>query len=82
MKKEGLVYWNSPNTGADNNSGFSAIGTGRRYTDGTFSNINIYSWFRMSDIGNTTRYVRIADSGLGNGSSDAIQGCALRLIKN
>jgi len=82
MKKEGLVYWNSPNTGADNNSRFSAIGTGRRYTDGTFSNINIYSWFRMSDIGNTTRYVRIADSGLGNGSSDAIQGCALRLIKN
>lgn len=30
MKKEGLDYWNTPNTGADNSSGFSVIGGGYR----------------------------------------------------
>ena len=30
LKKEGLTYWNSPNTGASNESGFTAIGGGVR----------------------------------------------------
>ena len=36
MKKEGLLYFNAPNTGAANESGFSAIGGGMRNVDGTF----------------------------------------------
>ena len=37
LKKEGLSYWNSPNTGATNESGFTAIAGGRRTQDGTFA---------------------------------------------
>lgn len=36
MKKEGLTYWNTPNAGATNQSGFSLIGGGRRTVDGIF----------------------------------------------
>ena len=36
MKETGTTYWNSPNTGATNESGFSAKGAGYRWSDGTF----------------------------------------------
>ena len=36
MKMTGTTYWNSPNTGADNSSGFSAIGSSRSTNSGTF----------------------------------------------
>jgi len=39
MKKEGADYWNSPNNGADNESGFTGLGTGYRNTDGSFTGI-------------------------------------------
>lgn len=41
MKKEGLLYWTTPNTGADNSSGLSALPCGYRLGDtGIFSAIN------------------------------------------
>jgi hypothetical protein len=40
MKKDGLLYWNTPNTGADNSSGFSMLPSGSRLDDGTFAGIN------------------------------------------
>ena len=41
MKKEGLNYWTTPNSGANNASGFTMIPSGRRlYTNGTFTQIN------------------------------------------
>jgi uncharacterized protein (TIGR02145 family) len=36
LKMTGTIYWNSPNTGATNESGFSALGSSRRINDGTF----------------------------------------------
>jgi uncharacterized protein (TIGR02145 family) len=36
LKEIGFVNWDSPNTGADNSSGFTALGTGWRLADGTF----------------------------------------------
>lgn len=37
LKTSGLTYWNSPNTGATNESGFAAIGGSVRNADGGFS---------------------------------------------
>jgi len=47
MKKEGLTYWTTPNSGATNESGFSAIGSGtRRYNNGNFETLQtaLYAW--------------------------------------
>jgi uncharacterized protein (TIGR02145 family) len=42
LKATGTTYWNSPNTGADNQSGFSGIPGGFRY-DGIFHFIGDYT---------------------------------------
>lgn len=42
MKKEGLTYWTTPNTGATNESGLSIIAGGYRTPSGAFTRINRY----------------------------------------
>ena len=36
LKAVSQIYWNAPNEGATNSTGFTALGTGRRKTDGSF----------------------------------------------
>ena len=50
MKSTGTQYWLSPNTGATNASGFSALPGGLRKEDGTFEGIGQYAdqWTRTS----------------------------------
>ncbi|MEN8120264.1 MAG: fibrobacter succinogenes major paralogous domain-containing protein [Bacteroidota bacterium] len=52
MKETGTVHWNSPNTGADNSSGFSALPAG--YYD-PYSNLGLagYFWSSTSADGST-----------------------------
>jgi uncharacterized protein (TIGR02145 family) len=45
MKTIGTAYWNSPNTGATNESGFSALPGGYRNNYGTFSSISYIAYF-------------------------------------
>ncbi|MBU6169550.1 MAG: hypothetical protein KGQ86_10960 [Bacteroidetes bacterium] len=45
MKSIGTVYWNSPNTGATNESGFSVLPGGSRSSDGSFTNFRNYAFF-------------------------------------
>ena len=49
LKKDGLSYWNTPNTGSDNTSGFSMLGAGRRSSSGGFVNYNEYAMLGTSD---------------------------------
>jgi uncharacterized protein (TIGR02145 family) len=57
MKSSGTTYWNSPNTGADNSSGFSALPGGLRYFDGSFVGISLYAYF-WSATEDGTSYAR------------------------
>jgi uncharacterized protein (TIGR02145 family) len=39
LKEKGTTHWNSPNMGATNETNFTALPGGYRYTDGTFDDI-------------------------------------------
>ena len=88
MKSSGSQYWKAPNTGATNESGFSALPTNHRSTGGGFtSNVGMYGALWSSSEFNVSGYVRVIDlsydsavvqnalSGKGNGYS-------VRCIKN
>ena len=45
MKITGTTYWESPNEEATNESGFSALPGGYRYSDGSFYNIRNFAFF-------------------------------------
>jgi uncharacterized protein (TIGR02145 family) len=45
MKSVGTTYWNDPNTGATNESGFSVLPGGYRNSDGSFGNFRNYAFF-------------------------------------
>jgi uncharacterized protein (TIGR02145 family) len=61
------ALWTSPNTGATNSSGFSALPGGNRYLTGAFSNINNYSgWWCSSDISVTEAWSRLLNFNVAN----------------
>ncbi len=52
MKQTGTTYWTSPNTGADNTSGFIALPAGNRHTLGFFDNLSNHAYFWSSSENN------------------------------
>ena len=49
MKETGLDHWNSPNTGATNESGFTGLPAGyRSSTNGAYGNMGNYGYFWSS----------------------------------
>lgn len=45
MKEIGIVHWHVPNSGATNESGFTALPGGYRYIGGSLHAIGIYAYF-------------------------------------
>ena len=54
MKEAGYTYWEEPNTGATNESGFSARGAGQRGQSGNYNNLKLgyYMWTSTEDGNN------------------------------
>jgi len=50
LKETGYLHWNSPNTGADNSSGFNLRGTGARGYDGVYRYLMTYGGFWTSNV--------------------------------
>jgi uncharacterized protein (TIGR02145 family) len=89
IKEIGTTHWTTPNTSADNSSGFTAIGAGERGAGGAFGGINTICWFGASnEIDSTTYYcggILSSENGIFSsiGSiADKKQGTSIRLIKN
>lgn len=86
IKASGQKYWNNPNKGATNNSGFTALPSGRRNYDGSYSNIKYHSFFWTSSVGvikttawNRNFYHDLSD--VGRVDSDMNYGFSVRCIK-
>jgi uncharacterized protein (TIGR02145 family) len=50
MKSIGTAYWNSPNTDATNESGFSVLPGGYRNGDGSFTNISLAFFWSATEF--------------------------------
>lgn len=48
LKEVGTTHWHSPNTGADNTTGFTALAGGIRYSEGIFKSVLYYTGFWSS----------------------------------
>ncbi len=86
LKEAGITHWLSPNTGATNESYFTALGAGDRYPSGTFSGLNVYTVFwtsTSSAINPYYRYLRYNQTGIYRGNQSFItNGFSIRCIKD
>ena len=86
LKSTGTTYWQSPNTGATNSSGFSALPGGLRNPNGAFSFIGSggYWWSATADIGTDawSNYLYYNTANIGPGGSDEAYGMSLRCVRN
>ena len=78
------TLWNSPNTGATNSSGFTALPTGYRFS-GSFTEINNAGGFWSSTENSTTnafnRNLYYNDDNIVIGNSNKTSGISVRLLK-
>ena len=85
MKESGTTHWSSPNTGADNSSGFTGLGGGRRNTgNGIFELIGQYSIFWTSTLSSNQgicKYLAYNNSALTETPQAKTYGNKIRLIK-
>ena len=83
LKMIGTNYWTTPNTGADNSSGFSALSSGFRYEDGVFQ--SGYTSFATTNVASSTQFTLrqlIYNTATFNQSYQFnVRGVSLRLIK-
>jgi uncharacterized protein (TIGR02145 family) len=87
MKTDGTTYWNSPNIGGTNESGFSILPGGFRYESGVFSSIRDYAIFwSVTKTNDTHAWYRSKSNigtGLGRGNGRwMIAGASIRCLKD
>jgi len=87
MKVAGTSYFASPNSGADNSSGFSALGSGWRFESlGTFSALNsLFETFASDQVDATQGKLYALskdDAQLVNANISKKRGVSIRLVKN
>lgn len=94
MKETGLTYWQTPNTGATNETGFNGRGSGLRTNLGIYKQLNAFIWMWTSTevpifpsnawVGRLISNSAVFDVSIGyNGILwDKIVGISIRLIKD
>jgi uncharacterized protein (TIGR02145 family) len=86
QKETGMTHWQSPNAGATNESGYTALPGGYRNHDGSFSSIRKdgYWWSSIESSSVNASYSNLFyDSGnSARGDSDKKDGFSVRCLKN
>jgi uncharacterized protein (TIGR02145 family) len=67
LKETGTAHWASPNTGATNETGFTALPGGYRNYNGTFNNIGYYGyWWSSTETSTTNAWNRLLNYNFSN----------------
>jgi uncharacterized protein (TIGR02145 family) len=86
MKSTGTTLWQSPNTAATNESGFTGLPAGLRDGNGAFDGIgNLGLWWSSSESNTTIAWYRAMDSNYGEATSYSYYkdyGYSVRCIKD
>jgi len=87
LKETGAAHWNSPNTGATNESGFTALPGGfRNYVHGRYDQMGAYSffWSATENVSNDAWYRRLYSihSEVYRGNGIKRLGFSVRLVKD
>lgn len=85
MKEAGYTHWLSPNTGATNESGFTALPAGYHGSDGTFGNITSENTIWSSTQSGTSAYrikLIVVSATAYNGMTAKVTGVTVRCLKD
>jgi len=87
LKESGSAHWSSPNEGATNESGFTALPGGERlYFDGAFGCLrDLGFWWTSTDVGTTSAYYYTLYSEYTNlygCTTHKPTGCSVRCVKD
>jgi uncharacterized protein (TIGR02145 family) len=86
LKDTGTMHWSSPNTGATNNSGFTALPSGQRSYAGTYYDLSFYAvfWLSTNYITNKAYYwgLGYSDNTIYGGTNEKKYGLSIRCIKD
>ena len=81
LKESGTSHWTTPNTAATNETGFTALPGGSRWTDGSFNHLgNIGNWWSGTD--NWLRGMHYDQSIVSRGSFTKIPGFSVRCLRD
>ena len=86
LKETGTTHWRNPNTGATNESGFTALPGGYRYFYGSFDSFGVagYWWSstQFSAASAWCRYMNSYDAGIERYHYGLNYGFSVRCVKN
>ncbi len=86
LKENGITHWNSPNTGANNESGFAALPGGKRDGIGEFLNTADYAYYwsstEYSSGGAWRRHLYYNNSGVNRFYSYKGMGFSVRCLRD
>lgn len=86
LKEPGTSHWSSPNTGADNESGFKALPGGIRGVGGAYSNKGGYGYFWTTTASSSYyswyRYLYYMGAEVTASSEDHRSGLSVRCVKD
>jgi len=86
LKESGTTHWNSPNTGATNETGFTALPSGYRNYGGTYDDIVNYGyWWSSQEFSTTEAYYRdmsYNDISIYRGNDYKLYGFSVRCLRD
>jgi uncharacterized protein (TIGR02145 family) len=86
IKETGTVHWKDPNTGATNSSGFTGLGSGRRYNSQSFGGLKDYLDLWSSSSYNSANaynlYIYSYETSTHQGYAPKIDGFGVRCVKD
>jgi len=86
MKETGTAHWDSPNNGATNSSGFTALGAGYRSNHGNFYGLRDHAYFWSSSEYSSTygisRYLNYYDANVDRYNDYKSHGFSVRCLRD